>query len=119
MPNGSTGGPVRPVPDAHLRALCDPRPTADEFADALRRAFGCGECRRLGHICRPCRKRAYEARHGPVVRLRRWLGEGSEVHHQIYAAWRVYPLAMRHTAIVFTMVGAMLAGFVVLAAHVL
>lgn len=63
----------------------DPRPTVEQGAKALRaigrrvgvppiaperlaRAMGerpvasCHDCRRLGHICRPCRKARYEAR---------------------------------------------------------
>lgn len=40
-------------------------------------------------------------------RLARWFGAGSDLHHQIYWSWRVYPSAMVHTAFLFLMLGLM------------
>ncbi len=37
-----------------------------------------------------------------------FLGINSEVHHQVYHAWRQYPLAIKNTIYMFTTAGFML-----------
>ncbi len=41
----------------------------------------------------------------PFNRFQRWLGAGGQLHHEIYWAWRVYPMAMVHTMFVAFMIG--------------
>lgn len=56
------GRPYIP-PERIARAM--KQPTGWYYAESgdIVRALRCQECTRLGHICRPCRKRRYEARY--------------------------------------------------------
>jgi hypothetical protein len=82
MPNGNVGEPVGRIDPAVLRRI---------FGAPVDDGKPCLECRAMGHICRSCRKRRYEARNRPSrrVRLRQWW-RGTT----LYAMNRDYPVAL-------------------------
>jgi hypothetical protein len=90
------GGPVPPIDSERLRRIFNlGRPTAQEFADGIRRLHGnprvCLECETLGHICRACRAARFAERQRPPTRrerLRAWWRSTT-----LYAMNEDYPAA--------------------------
>lgn len=98
MANGSTGGPVAPMDYDMVRRIFK-QPKRAQYHEFGRPDRVCVECECLGHICRPCRARRFNARE----RLREPVAPS--LWAEFLAMFHDYPIAVPLTCVIFFALG--------------